>query len=63
MEEGSICPVCFTGALLLHSGMLVCEVCGTTMQVGGLITTIRWSNGFYEYPFSCVLDLAPLITN
>ncbi|KAL4546410.1 hypothetical protein Ndes2526B_g01633 [Nannochloris sp. 'desiccata'] len=32
MDEGSTCPVCFTGALLLHSGMLVCEVCGTTMQ-------------------------------
>jgi hypothetical protein len=47
MDEGSICPVCFTGALLLHSGMLVCEVCGTTMQVGAIIVAIKRFIGFY----------------
>ena len=62
MEEGSICPVCFTGALLLHSGMLVCEVCGTTMQVGGVTIAFRSFIEIYRYPFVCFINLVHLIT-
>lgn len=33
MAEGGTCTVCFVGSLALHSGMLVCDACGTTVQV------------------------------
>ena len=32
-SAGELCPACFSGALQLHEGMLVCDVCGSIHQV------------------------------
>ena len=47
MEEGALCQMCYSGTVVLQSGMLVCEVCGGTVGVSNwqiilLITMIEW---------------------
>lgn len=36
-EEGGLCQTCFAGTLQLTAGILVCETCGVTQQVGFII--------------------------